>query len=543
MDDPESPTAEVDVQEVARRLGYGETPEPAEALGNLVRRGNSAALVAAEGSGAEVLYSVAVLAGCDPDAPRVQALVLCTTRERALRAATALHEGCAEDGISALAWVDPPRPAEGADGSPPFAHVIAGRPVDLLPRIKAGRLGLSDLELVVVDDLGALEATGQGDATAEVLDTLPPDVQKIVADSRGSEQLQRLVEHRMGRARRWPSELFKAGGRAPKASGGGPTLVAAPGASAEERMDALAAALRDLSESEDAARAFVRCADEGNAHHVAASLAARGFELTHRADEPGVVVAWGEDEDPPQGVGALVGLPPGLPHLQRWLGEASGRIVVVRTRELAQLRLLALRAGWTVRSAPSPIPADGREKLEDLRSVIRDRLASHDDTPELLILEPLMEEHGAAPVAAAVAALLREGPDLTAEGRRRRAAEEPGDHEAEATGRETPRSRDQREPKGKREDRGEPRRGGRVESGWTRLFISAGRRDDVGPGDLVGAITGETSAVGGQIGQIQVKDTYSLVDVDPQIADRVMEKLTGARIKGREVVARLDRGS
>jgi hypothetical protein len=49
--------------------------------------------------------------------------------------------------------------------------------------------------------------------------------------------------------------------------------------------------------------------------------------------------------------------------------------------------------------------------------------------------------------------------------------------------------------------------------------------------------------VGGQIGQIQVKDAYSLVDVDPQIADRVMEKLTGARIKGREVVARLDRGS
>lgn len=542
MADPETPTAEVDVQEIVRRLGYAEPPEPVEALGNLVRRGNSAAVVAAEGSGVEALYSVAVLASCDPDQPRVQGLVLCTTRETALRRAAALHRGCAEDGFSALAWVDPPRPESERGGSPPFAHVVAGRPVDLLPRIKAGRLGLSDLKLVAVDDLGALEATGQGEATAEVLDTLPPDVQKIVADSRGGDELQRLVEHRMGRARRWPPELFETRGRAPSKPEGGPALVAASGASEEERMDGLASALRHVSQREDAARAFVHCRDEDQAHGVAAALAARGFELTHRADEPGVIVAWGEDEEPPEGVGVLVGLPSGLPALRRWLGGAAGRIVVVPTRELAQLRLLARRAGWAVRSAPSTLPEDGREAIEDLRTRIRDRLASREDTPELLVLEPLLEEHGAARVAAAVTALLRERPAGPTRPRRTE-PEEAGEREPKAAPGAEARSRGRRGPERPRAEEPERRRGGRVESGWTRLFISAGRRDDVGPGDLVGAITGETSAVGGQIGRIQVRDTYALVDVDPQIADQVMEKLTGARIKGREVVARLDRES
>lgn len=543
MQDPEAPTAEVDVREVVRRLGYAEAPEPVEALGNLVRRGNSAALVAAEGSGAEVLYSVAVLASCDPEKPRVQALVLCTTRETALRKATALHRGCAEDGFSALAWVDPPRPETERGGSPPFAHVVAGRPVDLLPRIKAGRLGLSDLKLVVVDDLSSLEATGQDEATAEVLDTLPGDVQKIVADSRGGEKLQRLVEHRMARARRWPPELFKAGGRAPAASEGGPTVLAAAGASEEERLDALAAALRHVSEAEDTAHAFVHCRDEERAHRVAAALAARGFELTHRADEPGVVVAWGDDEEPPEGVAAVVGLPTGLPDLRRWLGEAAGRIVVVPTRELAQLRLLARRAGWTVRPAPSPVPEEGREAVEDLRTRIRDRLSSHEDAAELLVLEPLLEEHGAARVAAAVTALLRERGAGGARPGRPEAEEKTVERRAEPGARREPRPGGRSRPeRGGREETGR-RRGGRVESGWTRLFISAGRRDDVGPGDLVGAITGETSAVGGQIGRIQVRDSYSLVDVDPQIADQVMEKLTGAHIKGREVIARPDRES
>ena len=78
---------------------------------------------------------------------------------------------------------------------------------------------------------------------------------------------------------------------------------------------------------------------------------------------------------------------------------------------------------------------------------------------------------------------------------------------------------------------------------WSRLYIGAGKRDDVRPGDLVGAITGETSAVGGQIGKIDIRGNFSLVDVDSQVVDEVIAALNGATIRGRVAQVRLDRDS
>ena len=76
---------------------------------------------------------------------------------------------------------------------------------------------------------------------------------------------------------------------------------------------------------------------------------------------------------------------------------------------------------------------------------------------------------------------------------------------------------------------------------WTRVFVGVGKRDGAGPGDLVGAITGETSVSGGQIGRIEIRHNFSLVDVDSLVADEVVRGLDGRRIKGRDIIARLDR--
>ena len=59
------------------------------------------------------------------------------------------------------------------------------------------------------------------------------------------------------------------------------------------------------------------------------------------------------------------------------------------------------------------------------------------------------------------------------------------------------------------------------------MFIGAGNRDSVKVGDLVGAITGETGIAGGQIGKIEIRGSFSLVEIDSQVVDRVIEKLNG----------------
>jgi len=76
---------------------------------------------------------------------------------------------------------------------------------------------------------------------------------------------------------------------------------------------------------------------------------------------------------------------------------------------------------------------------------------------------------------------------------------------------------------------------------WTRVFVGVGKRDGAAPGDLLGAITGETAVAGGQIGRIDIRQGYTLVDVDSLVVDDVVRGLDGSRIKGRQVVARLDR--
>jgi ATP-dependent RNA helicase DeaD len=74
------------------------------------------------------------------------------------------------------------------------------------------------------------------------------------------------------------------------------------------------------------------------------------------------------------------------------------------------------------------------------------------------------------------------------------------------------------------------------------VFIGAGNRDSVRVGDLVGAITGETGIAGAQIGKIEIRGGFSLVEIDSQVVDRVVTKLNGTTIRGREVTVKLDRG-
>jgi len=83
------------------------------------------------------------------------------------------------------------------------------------------------------------------------------------------------------------------------------------------------------------------------------------------------------------------------------------------------------------------------------------------------------------------------------------------------------------------------RRGWRpVEAGMTRLFINAGRMDGIRPGDLVGAIAGETGIEGSAIGSIDIFSRYSFVEVPDRHGERVIKSMTGAQVRGRDVMAR-----
>ncbi|MFH1259791.1 MAG: DEAD/DEAH box helicase [Elusimicrobiota bacterium] len=73
------------------------------------------------------------------------------------------------------------------------------------------------------------------------------------------------------------------------------------------------------------------------------------------------------------------------------------------------------------------------------------------------------------------------------------------------------------------------------EPGMVRLFISVGRLQNVRPGDILGAIAGETGLEGKAIGHIDVHDKFSFVDIPADDAAKVLSVMKSKQIKGHRI--------
>lgn len=77
---------------------------------------------------------------------------------------------------------------------------------------------------------------------------------------------------------------------------------------------------------------------------------------------------------------------------------------------------------------------------------------------------------------------------------------------------------------------------------FARIWVGIGRKDNVRPGDLVGALTKEVGFPADAIGRIETKDLFCLVEVRADQAEAAVKGLTGITIRGRRLSARVDRG-
>ena len=69
----------------------------------------------------------------------------------------------------------------------------------------------------------------------------------------------------------------------------------------------------------------------------------------------------------------------------------------------------------------------------------------------------------------------------------------------------------------------------------SRLFINIGKAQRVTPGDILGAVAGESGIPGRLVGSIDMYDGYTFVDVPNQYADEVLKAMSHSRIKGRNI--------
>ena len=176
------------------------------------------------------------------------------------------------------------------------------------------------------------------------------------------------------------------------------------------------------------------------------------------------------------------------------LGEP---IVFLSAAQLPYLRSIATLAPFSL-----PGAADrARDRAEELRERVARVLLSGGVDAELALLDPLFERFDPAEVAGALLALQRE----TGSGKRDTVIALPGE-------------------------------GARV-----RVFVGLGKKDRASAKDLVGALIREAGVPKDDIGRIDVRETFSLVEVAAGAADRAVRGLTGTTIRGRRVIARFDR--
>ncbi len=74
-----------------------------------------------------------------------------------------------------------------------------------------------------------------------------------------------------------------------------------------------------------------------------------------------------------------------------------------------------------------------------------------------------------------------------------------------------------------------------AEDGMVRLFINIGKKQKVRPGDILGAVAGESGMKGGLVGTIDMYDKFTFVEVPKEYASKVLSAMKNVQIKGNKI--------
>lgn len=477
----------------------------------VLRRGNSAVLRAGPGAGAMVAWGAPLLDRLEPGGGQPRAVILVPTRDAAAHLARSLgrlglgtgHRCAALGGPWAL---------------PSHADLVVATPADLDRALRASELKMDQVEALVLHGAAPLLDSAESAAVERILEFLEGrDIQGIVVAEPISPTVRLFVDARLKRSVFLPAEAAAGAEAQAPVQRGNLRVHVLEGGSPDPQVAAVVARLLD----EDVHHVLLYFRSEDRAADAADSLTIRGY----LAGGPGDVETpvWlgldpleareqieSSEIEPDLVVSVSVDVPSDADVLDRRHGGAARPgVVLAAPRELPHLRRLGREAGYKM----EVIHADGgpvEDSVGQFRREVEVALAEEDLGAYTTLLEPLVQRWSGAEVAAALAALLRKRP-------------------GRALGQAAPET-----------TAPVPSAGARPPA-WTRLFLSVGSRDGVGPGDILGAITGEAGVEGDQVGRIDIRDTFTRVDVVDSQANQVIQALNGISIRGRSVRADFDR--
>ena len=540
-----------ELQRALAALGYEEpTPIQREAIPVLLE-GRDVVGQAATGTGKTAAFALPLLQRMPAQgrAGAPHALVLVPTRELAVQVSEAVHRYGRELGARVLPIYGGQPIGRQLRALGAGVDVVVATPGRALDHLSRGTLDLSAVAAVVLDEADEMLDMGFAEDIETILASAPPARQTVLFSATMPPRIDGMVRRHL----RDPARIEL--GRPGPASGEAPLVRQSAYVVARAHKPAALGRVLDV-EAPTAAIVFCRTRDEvdqltetlngrgyrAEALHggmgqeqrdrvmnrlraqtsdllVATDVAARGLDIEHLTH----VVNY----DVPSAPEAYV-------HRVGRVGR-SGRegvaITLAEPREHRMLKTIERVTRQRIAVEKLPTVADLRaRRLELTGAALHERLVDGDLDSYRVVVEALADEFDLMEVALAAVRLAHES---TAGG---------GDTEeipeaASRPARERPRTAGARTPTAGRRVAGRGRLGG---SG-SRVFVGAGRQAGIRPQDLVGAIAGESSVPGKDIGAIEIAERFSLVEVPEAAVDEVVAALRRTNIKGRRTTVRRDR--
>ena len=501
-----------------------ETPTPFQAAAiPVIARGNDLMGRAGPGSGTLVGYGAPLLDRLQGGQGSPVCLVICTGHRQATELARSLAGLCEASGVRAAAlaehWVLPER----AD--------FLFAPADRIRALYDRSVNVGLVQALVVHDGDGVVGAVPADQMEAFLSGLPSECQRIFCGHPFGPPLRSLAVRFTRRAATVPAgprhrpEKPGAGGQPPRGKAkGGRSDGAGTGKQPSTELNlvvidwdrseavlALAATL--LEEPVRHLLVFTRSADQ--AADLGDFLAIHGYVSGPPGDEAAPVwLSPGEDSAAREALEAVAepatvatlscAVPAGAALAATRHGAGGPAWVLAAVRELGHLKEVAADAGFLLKQVRPTRPPRVSATLDELANTLYDASRAPEITPYYLVVESLLGRFTAAEVAAAALLLLD---------RKRAKSATPAVGAAAATAPES----------------------------WVRLFVSAGRRDEIGPGELLGALTNQSGVRGSRVGRIDVRESHSLIEVRESDAKTVISALNGVRLGERSLRVDYDR--
>ena len=486
--------------------GFEEPTEFQRTAIPLLRRGNNLLGAVGPGAGTLLAYGTAILERIESQAGRAGALILVPTAAAATGLAESLGRLAATTGhsVGALggAWLLPER-----------CDVLFATPDDVKSAVDGSSLTLEGVQFLVVDGASAIETISGLDTVGALFEYVTAGAQRVVLSQPVTESTGAFVATHVAKAVRVPPAPAVEGAAA-KPPERGEIRYRITG---EDKVDALAPLVSELLD-DDARHVLLFCRSEDRAADVGDYLTLHGFMAGAPGDEKAPVwlavdalparEALKQSTSPAAVATVSLDCPADVDTMDRRHGAGGQATVLLLPREVPHFRDTARRTGYRVRPLPPP-ESVVEDRIGEIRGRLEEAATRGDLAPLYLVLEPLLERFSPQELAAAALALLIPRPaDAAASPSIKARAEK-------ATGTD----------------------------GWTRLFVSIGEMEGVKPRDLLGALAGESGVDGSSFGKIEIRDTYSLVEVRPSEAEKVIKAVNGSSIRGRSARVDYDRGS